>query len=160
MLVGWSLLVLGGLFALGLLGFRDATRGVLCLLGSMMAVAGLSTWASDAIVGALTLWMWGGAGGTLILVTLMLLNLRPDEIGNRRLQLQAGVVLVCIAYLAAVVVGVVGDDNPGPGRAHTQEGADLIGDALVGPDGVAFAVAGLTLLASMVAALLMVRRRS
>lgn len=138
---------------------RAAASFVLAALGS-----GALLHMSGAVeVAGLLLWLLGAGVGLLLLTTILLLNLTPEEAGRRRFSVTRTVALFVVAWLAAALFGVLSDVAPSPGTlsaAPALAPTGALGVVVFEQWGIALALAFLALTSSCVAALLLVRRRA
>lgn len=137
---------------------RAAASFVLAALGS-----GALLHTSGAVeVAGMLLWLLGAGVGLLLLTTLLLLNLSPEEAGRRRFSVTRTVALFVVAWLAAALFAVLHDgvsSSPLAGEpAALPTGA--LGVVVFERFGVALALAFAALASAGVAALLLVRRRA
>lgn len=138
---------------------RAAAGFVLAALG-----AGALLHMSGAVEAAgVLLWLLGAGVGLMLLTTILLLNLSPEEAGRRRFSVTRTVSLVVVAWLAAALFGLLSDLAASPWALSTEPGwspSGRLGLVVFERWGIALALAFAALGASGVAALLLVRRRA
>jgi len=158
-------LFIGTLVAIALLcagsvvAFVAPVRSAIGLLACIVAVAGMTYAAGAPEVAGLVLWVLGAGAGLLLLTTILLLNLTPDEVGVRRLSLRRIVSFAVAAWSAAAVFAIVLEEAPtGTHSVVLPEGS--VARAALDGHGIVMALAFLALGAAMVGALLVARRRA
>jgi len=154
---------LGLLAVLGALGvvfnLRNTVAGALSLVGAMASLAGIYVLQDAFFIGAVQVLVYAGAIMVLFLFVVMLLNLRGGNFAPARRR--AGRVLAVLLGLAALGQQLhLLSGAFGPARAlpegfggYRQIGALLFTDYVL-----AFQVASLLLLASMVGAVILAKR--
>ena len=141
---------------LGLAVFSNPVRAVASVFISVSAAAALVTLQGAGTIGATMLWVLGAGAAMLLLLTALLLNLSDDETGERRYSVQATLLLLGVAYVAAEVLARLSDLEPQyPDAGHSPS----LPDGLFESHGVTFALVGLTLLCAAVSSLIIARRR-
>ena len=159
MFLAFAILTLAG--ALSVLWQRNLILAGLSLVLSFLGLAGLFVLLANPVAAALQLIVYSGAIVVLVLFVIMLLNTHQEEPAERERPIQRWLGLAAAALLGAGAVGAVlaspavGQLKPAPAAAMTLQrlGAALFRDHLLG-----FEVAGLLLLAAMVAAVLLVKK--
>jgi NADH-quinone oxidoreductase subunit J len=141
---------------------RNLIVAGLCLVVCFMGVAGLFLLLANPVAAALQIIVYSGAIVVLLLFVIMMLNSHQEEAAQRPRVLQRGVsILVALLLGAGAVVLVVRSPllrklgaNPLPAPMDLNRlGLSLFSDHLV-----AFEIAGLLLLASMIGAVALVKR--
>jgi NADH-quinone oxidoreductase subunit J len=147
--------------ALGmLLNLRNAVAGALSLVGTMVALGAIYVLLEAYLVGVLQILVYAGAIVVLFLFVVMLLNLRQDEFGPERLRFAktAGVVAGALVGLELLLLLPAAFGSPAelpPGFG----GYRAVGTALFTDWVLAFEVTSLLLLAAMVGAVILAKRR-
>jgi NADH-quinone oxidoreductase subunit J len=146
--------------ALGMvLNVRNTVAAALCLVVTMVALAGIYVLLEAHLVAAIQVMVYGGAIVVLFLFVVMLLNLRSDDFapGRARLQKVAGVLLgiALLAQLARSFLDLPEPPAPPPGfGGYRQLGVALYTDYVLLVE-----VASLLLTAAIVGALILAKRR-
>lgn len=159
MFLAFAILTLAG--ALSVLWQRNLILAGLSLVLSFLGLAGLFILLANPVAAALQVIVYSGAIVVLVLFVIMLLNTHQEEPAERERPIQRWLGLAAAALLGAGAVGAVlaspavAHLKPAPAAAMTLQrlGAALFRDHLLG-----FEVAGLLLLAAMVAAVLLVKK--
>jgi NADH-quinone oxidoreductase subunit J len=156
----FSLITLLG--ALALAFQRNLVVGGLSLVLAFFGVAGLFLLLSNPVAAALQIIVYSGAIVVLVLFVIMLLNAHEEEPALRAHPVQRWGSVAMALLLAGGVLKVVlgsaflaGARTPPP--AHPMN-LEVLGNALFNHHLAAFEVAGLLLLACMVAAVALVKR--
>lgn len=159
MFLAFAILTLAG--ALSLLWQRNLILAGMSLVLSFLGLAGLFVLLANPVAAALQLIVYSGAIVVLVLFVIMLLNTHQEEPAERERPIQRWLGLASAALLGVGAVGAVLASpaveglKAAPASAMTLQGlgAALFRDHLLG-----FEVAGLLLLAAMVAAVLLVKK--
>ena len=157
----FALLTLTG--ALVLSFQRNLVVAGLCLVVTFMGVAGLFLLLANPVAAALQIIVYSGAIVVLLLFVIMLLNSHEEEPAERPRHLQrGGAILVGLALAAGAFRIVLGSPLLKQLNATTlpSQAMDLnrLGITLFTDHLVAFEIAGLLLLASMIGAVALVKR--
>jgi len=147
--------------ALGmLLNLRNAVAGALSLVGTMVALGAIYVLLDAYLIGVLQILVYAGAIVVLFLFVVMLLNLRHDAFSPERLRFTktAGVVIgalvgIELLLLLPAALGPAAELPAGFG-GYRAVGAALFTDWVL-----AFEVTSLLLLAAMVGAVILAKRR-
>jgi len=147
--------------ALGmLLNLRNAVAGALSLVGTMVALGAIYVLLDAYLIGVLQILVYAGAIVVLFLFVVMLLNLRHDAFSPERLRFTktAGVVIgalvgIELLLLLPAALGPAAELPAGFG-GYRAVGAALFTDWVL-----AFEVTSLLLLAAMVGAVVLAKRR-
>lgn len=163
---------LGGALALALIGalsvvaFESPTRSAGGLITAFLGAAAAAGALGAPLVPGFLLWVGAGGIGLLLLASVLLLNLRPEERGPRRLRLRPLVAVPALVVLAGALAAWVLEAVRGtaaqsraPLRMPRLTDAD-VSAAVAGPLGVHFSVALIALAAALVVAIALVRRRT
>jgi NADH-quinone oxidoreductase subunit J len=147
--------------ALGmLLNNKNTVAGALSLVATMVSLGAIYVLLDAFLIGALQILVYAGAILVLFLFVVMLLNLRHDEFGPRRQivskALAAAVGLVLVANFVMLLPGAFGPALPLPEGfgGYRAVGAELFTNWVL-----AFEVTSLLLLAAMVGAVILAKRR-
>lgn len=159
MFLAFAILTLAG--ALSVLWQRNLILAGMSLVLSFLGLAGLFILLANPVAAALQVIVYSGAIVVLVLFVIMLLNTHQEEPAERERPIQRWLGLAAAALLGAGAVGAVlaspavGGLKAAPASAMTLQrlGSALFRDHLLG-----FEVAGLLLLAAMVAAVLLVKK--
>jgi NADH:ubiquinone oxidoreductase subunit 6 (subunit J) len=154
-----TLVAIALLCAAGVVAFVAPVRSALSLLFCIVAVAGMAYAAGAPEVAGLVLWVLGAGAGLLLLTTILLLNLTPEEVGRRRLSVRRTAALGVLLWTAAGVVAMVLEETAGQSVGTRLSEGSAARAALEG-QGVVVALAFLAFLAAIVGALLVARRRA
>lgn len=145
--------------AAGVAFSRNIVYGAFSLLACFAGVVGLFAFLSADFLAIVQLMVYVGGILVLILFAVMLTN-RIDDVkrSNPMSNIPMGLTLLVIT-VSTLLAGVAGFDWPTveapPGYAPT---AELIGDALLGPYLLPFEIAGILLLAALLAAVVVARK--
>jgi NADH-quinone oxidoreductase subunit J len=147
--------------ALGmLLNLRNAVAGALSLVGTMVALGAIYVLLDAYLIGVLQILVYAGAIVVLFLFVVMLLNLRHDAFSPERLRFTktAGVVIgalvgIELLLLLPAALGPAAELPAGFG-GYRAVGAALFTDWVL-----AFEITSLLLLAAMVGAVILAKRR-
>jgi NADH-quinone oxidoreductase subunit J len=147
--------------ALGmLLNTRNAVAGALSLVGTMVALGAIYVLLDAYLVGVLQILVYAGAIVVLFLFVVMLLNLRQDEFSPERLRFTKTMGVV-IGALVGLELLLLLPAALGPAAAIPADfgGYRMVGRALFTDWVLAFEVTSLLLLAAMVGAVILAKRR-
>ena len=157
----FALLTLFGALALSF--HRNLVVAGLCLVVTFMGVAGLFLLLANPVAAALQIIVYSGAIVVLLLFVIMMLNSHQEEPAERsRLFQRGGAILVALVLgagalkvvLASPLLKKLNETNlPSEAMDLNRLGIALFSDHLV-----AFEIAGLLLLASMIGAVALVKR--
>ena len=147
--------------ALGmLLNTRNAVAGALSLVGTMVSLGAIYVLLDAYLIGVLQILVYAGAIVVLFLFVVMLLNLRQDEFTPERLRFTK-VLGVVIGTLVGLELLLLLPAALGPAAELPPEfgGYRQVGTALFTDWVLAFEVTSLLLLAAMVGAVILAKRR-
>jgi NADH-quinone oxidoreductase subunit J len=147
--------------ALGmLLNTRNAVAGALSLVGTMVALGAIYVLLDAYLVGVLQILVYAGAIVVLFLFVVMLLNLRQDEFSPERLRFTKtlGVVIGALVGLELLLL-LPAALGPAAEIPADFGGYRAVGTALFTDWVLAFEVTSLLLLAAMVGAVILAKRR-
>lgn len=159
--VFYVLAVLAVVFALGmLLNFRNTVAGAMCLVVTMIALAGIYAVLGAHLVAVLQIMVYAGAIIVLFLFVVMLLNLRADAFSPARSKL-AKLAGAAIGVWALVgFLGLLPGSLPAVAEAPAGFGTYRdVGLSLYRTYVVAFEVVSFLLLAAIVGAVVLAKRR-
>ena len=147
--------------ALGMvLNVRNAVAGALSLVGTLIALGAIYVLLEAYLVGVLQILIYAGAIVVLFLFVVMLLNLRRDAFAPQRQRavkvVAVGLGLLVLAWLVSLFAGSLGPPAvlpPGFG-GYRAVGTQLFTDYVL-----AFEVTSLLLLAAMVGAVILAKRK-
>jgi NADH-quinone oxidoreductase subunit J len=147
--------------ALGmLLNVRNTVASAMCLVVTMVALAGIYVLLEAHIVAAFQIMVYGGAIVVLFLFVVMLLNLERDVFPPARQRLLkvvgAGVLVLALAELLR---SLLGDTPEAPPLPEGFGGYAQVGVALYTDYVLLVEVAGSLLLAALVGAVVLAKRR-
>ena len=160
-LLFYALAALAVLGALGLVAnTRNTVAGAMSLVATMVSLAGIYVLLEAHLVAAIQIMVYGGAIVVLFLFVVMLLNLRADEFAPGRQWLtKVAAGLVALAA-GAELVRLLSGDLPEPGELPAGFGGyRMVGIALYTDYLLLVEVASLLLLAAIVGALILAKRR-
>ena len=147
--------------ALGmLLNTRNTVAGALSLVGTMVALGAIYVLLDAYLIGVLQILVYAGAIVVLFLFVVMLLNLRQDEFSPERLRFTKTLGVV-IGGLVGVELLLLLPAALGPAAEIPADfgGYRAVGIALFTDWVLAFEVTSLLLLAAMVGAVILAKRR-
>lgn len=160
----WTFAVLAVACSVGLLASRHPIKGAVCLIGVMLSLAGLYAVLHSPFIAVLQVLVYAGAIMMLVVFVIMVLNQGEDHAVPRgdRTSLLVGVLplLVC-----AIVVAALGKvplvEHPEAARGGLQRIAATLFDTGRASQGwwLLFELGGLLLLAAVVGAVLLAKRR-
>jgi NADH-quinone oxidoreductase subunit J len=160
MFLTFALITLVG--ALAMFRQKNLIVAGLCLVLSLMGVAGLFLLLSNPVAAALQIIVYSGAIVLLVLFVIMLLNAHEEEPAQKPRAIQAWGSALVVAVLGAGAFRLVAD-SPALHHTHVRPviepmTLDKLGTYLFQQHLLAFEAIGLLLLAAMVAAILLVKR--
>jgi NADH-quinone oxidoreductase subunit J len=147
--------------ALGmLLNTRNTVAGALSLVGTMVALGAIYVLLDAYLIGVLQILVYAGAIVVLFLFVVMLLNLRQDEFSPERLRFTKTIGVV-LGTLVGVELLLLLPAALGPAAEIPADfgGYRAVGIALFTDWVLAFEVTSLLLLAAMVGAVILAKRR-
>ncbi len=147
--------------ALGmLLNTRNTVAGALSLVGTMIALGAIYVLLDAYLIGALQVLVYAGAIVVLFLFVVMLLNLRHDDFGPERQRFgKVLAVVLGLSLLAGFLALLPGAYGPPAELAEGFGGYRAVGAALFTDYVLAFEVTSLLLLAAMVGAVILAKRK-
>ena len=157
----YAFAVLAIVSALGMvLNVRNTVASALCLVVTMIALAGIYVLLEAHIVAVLQIMVYAGAIIVLFLFVVMLLNLRSDEFspGRQKLVKFAAVVIACVVLAELLRLLTTGLPEAPP-LPEGYGGYAQVGVALYTDYVLAVEVSGLLLLAALVGGLILAKRR-
>ncbi len=146
--------------ALGMvLNVRNTVAGAMSLVLTMVSLGGIYLLLEAYLVAALQIMVYGGAIVVLFLFVVMLLNLRQDDFAPARgWLLRAGSAVLALAALAGLLHATRG--LPAPPPVPTGFGGyEQVGEALYTDYVLLVEVVSLLLLAAIVGALILAKRK-
>jgi NADH-quinone oxidoreductase subunit J len=147
--------------ALGmLLNTKNTVAGALSLVGTMVALGAIYVLLDAYLIGVLQILVYAGAIVVLFLFVVMLLNLRQDEFSPERLRFTKTLGVV-IGTLVGLELMLLLPATLGPAAEIPADfgGYRAVGIALFTDWVLAFEVTSLLLLAAMVGAVILAKRR-
>ncbi len=155
----FAALAVAGALAM-VLNFRNVVAGAMSLVVSMVALAGIYVLLHAHLVAVVQILVYAGAIVVLFLFVVMLLNLRSDEFppARQRLVKLLGVAAGALAlvWFFTVLSGALPESGPLP---EGYGGYRRVGVALYTDYVLPFEVASLILLAAIVGAVVLAKRR-
>jgi NADH-quinone oxidoreductase subunit J len=153
--------VVSVLGALGMvLNVRNVVAGALCLVATMVALGGIYVLLEAFLVGVIQVMVYAGAIVVVFLFVVMLLNLRRDEFGPARQRFSRWIgAAVGVLVLAQFFAMLRGGFGPPAELAEGWGGYRQVGLALFRDWVLAFELTSLLLLAAMVGAVILAKRR-
>jgi len=147
--------------ALGmLLNTKNAVAGALSLVGTMVSLGAIYVLLDAYLIGVLQILVYAGAIVVLFLFVVMLLNLRQDEFSPERLRFTKTIGVV-IGSLVGLELLLLLPAALGPAAEIPADfgGYRAVGAALFTDWVLAFEITSLLLLAAMVGAVILAKRR-
>jgi len=141
---------------------RNLIAGALCLVITMVSLAGIFVLLGAEFLGVVQIMVYAGAIMVLLLFVVMLLNLEVDEFGPvppLRGLLKAVGASIAIGVGCAVVLALVVDEPRAPLAAISIGGHRALGRALFSDFVLPLEAVGLLLLAGIVGAVIVAKRR-
>lgn len=158
-LFSWMVLVpLASLASLGVALFEQPVRAAGAFLLAVAAVAALVYAQGAPGVAGLLLWVMAAGVGMLLLTAILILNLTVDETGRRRFSVRRSLAVAVLVWLGAALFGVLQDVAPAADAPARAVPVDLAG-ATLERWGMPLAIGLLALATSVVASLVIARRR-
>jgi NADH-quinone oxidoreductase subunit J len=157
----YAFAVLAVISALGMvLNVRNTVASAMCLVVTMVALAGIYVLLEAHIVAAFQIMVYGGAIVVLFLFVVMLLNLERDVFppARQRLLKVVGVGVLLLA-LVELLRSLLGDTPEAPPVPEGFGGYAQVGVALYTDYVLLVEVAGSLLLAALVGAVVLAKRR-
>lgn len=156
----FALITLSG--ALAMFRQKNLVVAGLCLVLSFIGVSGLFLMLSNPVAAALQIIVYSGAIVVLVLFVIMLLNAHEEEPAEKPRSIQRWGSALVVAVLGVGAFKLVGS-SPALRPANVRPviepmTLEQVGNYLVQQHLLAFEAIGLLLLASMVAAILLVKR--
>jgi NADH-quinone oxidoreductase subunit J len=147
--------------ALGMvLNLRNTVAAAMSLVVTMVALAGIYVLLEAHLVAAIQIMVYGGAIVVLFLFVVMLLNLRADEFAPGRQWLTKLAAALVVIAAGAQLVRLLAGDLPEPGALPPGFGGyRMVGIALYTDYVLLVEVASLLLLAAIVGALILAKRK-
>lgn len=157
----WIFAVLAVAGALGMvLNVRNTVAGALSLVGTMVSLGAIYVLLDAYLVGALQILVYAGAIVVLFLFVVMLLNLRRDDFGRERQRASKAVGVLLAGFILwhflKLLPGVMGKPAALPADFG---GYRFLGRVLFTDQVLSFEVASLLLLAAMIGAVVLAKRR-
>lgn len=149
------------LFALAMvLNVRNAVASALSLVVTMIALAGIYVLLEAHLVAAIQIMVYAGAIVVVFLFVVMLLNLRQDEFGpGRQWLLKTAAAAIGVAVLAQLLHLLSGTFGEAPPLPQGFGGYRQVGIALYTDYVLLVEIASLLLLAAIVGALILAKRK-
>ena len=144
---------------------RNPVHSMLWVLVLFLHVAGIFLLLGAEFLAAVQVIVYAGAILIFYIFVVMLLDL-PDEEARPRfgahwpLAASVGLSFATLAWLARVGTGVAPAATPAPAEGTAQGSLAAIGMALFGPFALPFEIASLVLLAAIIGAVVLARRRA
>jgi len=154
----FAVLAVGG--ALGLiLNVRNAVAGVMSLVITMIALAGIYVLMGAHLVAAIQIMVYAGAIVVLFLFVVMLLNVQSDEFSpGRQRAIKVGGSLVAVLALSTLIRALTGLPSV-PEAPEGFGGYRMVGIALYTDYVLLVEIVSLLLLAAIVGALILAKRK-
>ncbi len=140
---------------------RNVVAGALCLVVTMVSLAGIFVLLGAEFLGVVQIIVYAGAIMVLLLFVIMLLDFEVDEFGPeppRRALLKAAGGGIAIAVGGALAVAFVVEAPQAPLEARSIGGHHAMGRALFSDFVLPLEVLGLLLLAGIVGAVIVAKR--
>ena len=147
--------------ALGMvLNLRNTVASAMSLVVTMVALAGIYVLLEAYLVAAVQIMVYGGAIVVLFLFVVMLLNLRADEFAPGRQWLTKAAAGLLVLGVGAELVRLLSGELPAPGPPPPGFGGyEQLGVALFTDYVLLVEMASLLLLAAIVGALILAKRK-
>lgn len=167
----WFFAAVATATALGVVAARNPLHGALSLIGSFFALAGIYVLLGAHLLAAIQILVYAGAVMVLFVFVIMLLNLKDEDLGERRVTLLKVVGGAGVGIAGLALVGrVLAHTGPGgaPGEIVTQLDlagrpgfgtVESVGRAIYTTFLLPFEVTSLLLLVAIVAAVVVARSR-
>jgi len=142
------------------LNLRNTVAAAMSLVVTMVALAGIYVLLDAYLVAAIQIMVYGGAIVVLFLFVVMLLNLRVDEFAPGRQWLTKAAAGLVVLAAGAELLRLVSGDLPEPGTLPPGFGGyRMVGIALYTDYVLLVEMASLLLLAAIVGALILAKRK-
>jgi NADH-quinone oxidoreductase subunit J len=147
--------------ALGMvMNLRNTVASAMSLVVTMVALAGIYVLLDAYLVAAIQIMVYGGAIVVLFLFVVMLLNLRADEFAPGRQWITKAAAGLVVLAAGAELLRLLSGDLPEPGELPAGFGGyRMIGIALYTDYVLLVEMASLLLLAAIVGALILAKRK-
>jgi len=157
----YAFAALSVLFALGMvLNVRNTVAAALCLVVTMVSLAGIYVLLEAYFVAAVQIMVYAGAIVVLFLFVVMLLNLRHDDFSpSRQLLVKAGAAVLGVVALGQLLRLLRVSLPEAPAAAEGFGGYRMLGLTLYTDYVLLVEIASLLLLAAIVGALILAKRR-
>jgi NADH-quinone oxidoreductase subunit J len=156
-------LILSGLFigsALGVVFFRSAISNALCLIVSLVTVAGFFAMLDAHFLMAVQIIVYAGAIMVLVIFVMMLLNTKTEEVDfKKHPMLLGGAVVGALAMVAVCTKVFAGFKSPASEIAPIVGSVEAIGQLLYGKYLFLFEAASILIMAAIVVAVMLAKRR-
>jgi NADH-quinone oxidoreductase subunit J len=157
----WLFAALAVAGALGMvLNVRNTVAGALSLVGTMVSLGAIYVLLDAYLIGVLQILVYAGAIVVLFLFVVMLLNLRRDDFGRERQRLTKGLGVLIAGFILwrflALLPAAVGKPAALPADFG---GYRYLGKVLFTDQLLSFEIASLLLLAAMIGAVVLAKRR-
>ena len=148
-------------FALGMvLNLRNTVAGAMCLVVTMVSLAGIYVLLEAHLVAVIQIMVYGGAIVVLFLFVVMLLNLRQDDFSpGRQVLVKTGAAALSVVVLAQLTRILRAGLPEAPPLPEGFGGYRMLGLALYTDYVLLVELVSLLLLAAMVGALILAKRK-
>jgi len=158
-----------GSAALLVLVFRNPVHAALALIVTLLSLAGLFALLDGHFIAAIQVMVYAGAIMVLFLFVIMLLDLRSEDLGPRKVTAAKGAAVVAVAFVTWQLVRLLlRTDGPVPGfdvTALPKEQlanvgtVETVGRVLFGTFLVPFEVTSVLILAAIVGSVVVAKKR-
>lgn len=146
--------------ALGMvLNVRNTVAGAMSLVLTMVSLGGIYVLLEAYLVGVLQILVYAGAIVVLFLFVVMLLNLRGEQLGPERIRVAKVIGVVVAALVLVQMLWLVPKLSPPAALPPDFGGYRQVGMALFTDWLLAFEVTSLLLLAAMIGAVVLAKRK-
>ena len=143
---------------------RNPVFGAMSLIGCFFCLAGLYVLLAAHLMAALQVIVYAGAIMVLFTFVIMLLNLTDAELGGPRYTTAKFVGVLCIGFVFAKVIKVIGESTPktmdalkGP---ESYGGVKAVGNVLLRDFLLPFELVSILLLVAVVGAVILAKKRA
>ncbi len=157
----WVFGSLAGFLALAVVIFKNPVHSAVALIGNLFCMAALFVLLQAHFLAAMQVLVYAGAVLVLFLFVIMLLNLKPHELGDAKqtaAKIAGIIVLVWVGFRILVhVAGVSGEGFEPVGDEYGT--IEAVGELLFGQYMLAFEVASVLLLTAILGAVAIAKKK-
>jgi NADH-quinone oxidoreductase subunit J len=139
---------------------RNPVHAAICMLGCFLALAIVYLRLDAPFLAALHVLVYTGAILVLFLFVIMLLNLKPDELGKEYpLPARAGLAALCAGLFAALVLPLAGDARTAPAAGSAYGSVKQVGLALFREHALPFELVSVLVMVAVFGGVVLAKRK-